>query len=83
MQTFREIFTRIAEFISKEFSEGKSQELGEGETHFTEFVDSYHLIPIGSFALECMRTDEPTLDALFIFQESTPKLSIFCFKARC
>lgn len=73
-QTFYEVFDKLKDYTTTAISEEKP-ELAEGEKHITEYVNQYHLVPVGSFALECMRNDDPVLDVLFIFKECNVLIS--------
>jgi len=69
LQKFKEAFNVIAEYTLKAIKHSKPDDLAEGETHITEYVDDFKLVPTGAFALDCMRSDEMVLDALFIFNQ--------------
>ena len=68
-QKFKEAFNVISECTTMAIKNSKPEDLAEGETHITEYVDNFHLVPVGAFALDCMRNDELVLDALFIFNQ--------------
>lgn len=44
-------------------------DVADGEKRLAEYINEFYLIPIGSFALDCMRDNEQVLDALLIFHE--------------
>ena len=68
MEKLREMFERV-EFLTSFAMLTTLEEITEGNSHIVEYVHEYHLVPVGSFALECIRKEEPVLDALLILQE--------------
>jgi len=67
LQKFKEAFNLIAQCTTMAIK--RPEDLAEGETHITEYVDNFNLVPVGAFALDCLRNDELVLDALFIFNQ--------------
>lgn len=45
--------------------------------YLADFISEYHIVPVGSFALECMRNTELVIDVLFIFREGSLKINTF------
>ena len=63
-----EFFKLISDF-SDMSTRNPKQILMDGPNHLADYVTDCSLVPIGSFALDCMRKDKLIIDALIVFQE--------------
>jgi hypothetical protein len=50
------------------------QILIQSEKHLADLVLDCHLVPIGSFALECLRNDKMVIDTILTFKEKSTNL---------
>ena len=72
-------FTQVSNFTKSIASVHKISPM-ESPSRFSDYVSNCSLIPIGSFALDCMRQNKLSIDAALVFHNgkiSSKKLSKF------
>jgi len=68
-EAFRLMFKKILDYTSMITSNTK-QVMINAPKHIADFIYNCYIIPIGSFAVGCMRNDKLIADCLMIFDKS-------------
>lgn len=74
IDTLHEFYKRATDYTEIVTSSPK-QIMLDAPKHLADYVTDCSLVPIGSFALDCMRKDRLSINVLVIFQESKMSLN--------
>ena len=66
----QEVFKKVLDYTSMAVANPR-QVLINSEKHLADLIIDCNLVPVGSFALECVRNNKIVLDAMISFREKS------------
>jgi hypothetical protein len=70
----QEVYKKISDYTSISIANPR-QVMFEAEKHLADLVTECVLVPVGSFGLECVRSDKQVIDAIITFREKSKTMT--------